>query len=151
MFRSTSQKLYVLKSRSGIVDEEKYSLKQRFKMLMDIEKKIRNSQLELSDVDLGKMLDVRDRFQMHYLKYLTKNDYYRLTKMFDYFDDIRYIYLINQFLKTLSSQDNAVRCPKCNSLIFPDIKGHFPCPNCFFKPNKDKKTHFHCQFVFGQE
>jgi hypothetical protein len=151
MILSTKMKMRILKAPYGVGVKEKYSHRQRFRVLRDIERGLRTGELQLDDSDFGHVLDERDRFQMHYLESLPKRDYFQILKMFDFIDDERYLSLVNSFFKQLSPGRNDVRCPSCKSIVMPNAKGHFPCPRCHFKPKKGKKSYLHCEFKFSRK
>jgi hypothetical protein len=150
MLLNVAKELQILKAPYGTLQKDKYSHKRRFRMLVDIEDRLRNNTIQLQEADLGHLLDERDRFQMHYLWHLSKRDYFRLLTMFDFIDDEKYIHLMHLFHEQLNPTSNAYVCPNCKVLSLHAGKIPFPCRNCNFTPNKYQKTFVHCEFRFAR-
>lgn len=144
MFLTTGRKLRILLCPYGIGAKEKYSHRRRFKMLRDVEALLKRGALKLTDTDIGKLLDERDRFHMHYYDQLTGKERTQLVALFDFLDDNQYLRYIRVFLSDLSPNDRAIRCPRCRSLILWESDERLPCPRCSFTPDPGRRTFLHC-------
>jgi DNA-directed RNA polymerase subunit RPC12/RpoP len=147
----TAKELLILQAPYGSVQKNSYPHERRFRMLEDIERRLRGGDMKLDDAEIGHLLDERDRFQNHYLGSLSKKDYFRLLTMFDFIDDQRYVILTHLFHETLQKNGHAYVCPNCKYLFLHAVEMPFPCSHCRFRLNPRSPTHLHCEFRFTRD